>query len=825
MLMVQRSTLGRAIPVMMILFMVISAVPAPTLSLEVSDEIDFDTSSNDIIQRVDGDGSGNFHVIYSSDAPDNDFRDILYRKVAPDGTTLKGPLTLTPTNQDAGPGNNAIAVDDAGRAHVVMVLDTDNTEYYSVFYAQVGADGTVSVPAKKVYEDDVASSPYGIDVETDTSGSAYVVWHQTTDPPTIMWAKLSASGSITVQPKVISGDLQFGGTVSFPRLGVTSSGDNLIAWQQKTNQLERLGFWFTRLSSGGAVEVDPMDLMSSALAEHSLLEATVHAAESELHIVYVESNDVSYAKFDQDGDLIDSREIYADLLLGQGTSPDIAVAKNGDVYISYGVRENANDPWDLFAQVYWYDDDTWEGPEQVNDAGSPPSYFGRPVATNNGGAVFFTRAGDLEMVTLTREAANRPPVPVLTFYPTDPSVDETVTFDGRDSTDPDDGDYVDEYNFEYGDGSSSGWVTTATATHVYAASGTYTARLRVRDSQGLESTSPDTASVTVTPASTNKPPTAVLTANPTSAEKDEEVTFSGTSSFDTDGVVSQYLFTYGDGTNSGWVSTGTVKHAYTKEGVFTATLKVQDDDGADSAVVSAQVTVLDTNEKPTASITSIEPNPAMVGDDITFVGTGTDPDGTIAAYSWESDMDGPLGNTASVTAKLQEGTHTIIFKVQDDDGDWSDAATQEVVVKANSPFTIEDETVLPKQIYTDTLVEFRVTYTDPDNDRPNLANLVYSKGANFKTAELREVDPGDTNYADGKEYYFNKKFDEGKWKYYFEFRNSKNPKKSGPTPPEEFESKAAPGPLPGWESGPALGAMAMVAATLVVLSRRRKLRQ
>jgi len=824
MLMVQRSTLGRAIPVMMLLLMVISAVPVPNLALEVSNEIEFDTNSNDIIQRVDGDGSGNFHVIYSSDAPDNNFRDILYRKVAPDGTTLKGPHTLTPSNQDAGPGNNAIAVDDAGRAHVVMVIDTENTDYYSVFYAQVGADGTVSVPAKKVYEDGDGSSPYGIDMDTDSNGNAYVVWHQTTDPPTIMWAKISSTGTVTIQPKEISGNLQFGGTVSFPRLGITATGDNLIVWQQKTNQLERIGIWFTRLGSGGAVEVDPVELMSSAIADHSLLEATAHAADSELHIVYVQSNDVSYAKFDQDGNLVDSREIYSDLI-GEGTSPDIAVAKNGDVFISYGVRDNpVNDPWDLFAQVYWAGDDTWEGPEQVNDPAHSPSYFGRPAATNTGGAVIWTRSGNLEMATLTQEAANRPPVPVLSFYPTDPSVDETVTFDGRDSTDPDDGDFVDEFNFEYGDGSSSGWVTTATATHVYSASGTYTARLRVRDSQGLESTSADTASVTVTPATTNKPPTAVLNANPTSAEKDQEVTFDGTSSFDTDGVVSQYLFTYGDGKNSGWVSTGTVKHAYTKEGIYTATLKVQDEDGADSAVASTQVTVLDTNEKPTASITSIEPNPAMVGDDITFKGTGTDTDGTIAAYSWESDMDGPLGNADTITAKLQEGTHSIIFKVQDDDGEWSDAATQSVVVKANSPFTIDDKTQLPKQIYTDTLVEFRVTYKDPDNDRPNLANLVYSKGADFKTVELQEVDAGDTNYVDGKDYYFNKKFDEGNWKYYFEFRNSKNPKKSAPSPPVEFESKAAPGFFPAWEAGPAVGAMAMVAVALVVMSRRRKLR-
>jgi PKD repeat protein len=821
MLMVQRSTVGKAMSVALLVLLMLSALPISSLALEVSDEMELDTNDSDIIQRVDGDGDGNFHVLFYSDEPGGDYMDLMYRKVGPSGNVIVDSIKVTPSNMDTSGGNTAIAVDGSGRAHVAMIIRTDSIDNYGVFYAQVGADGKLSIPAKKVYEDSEATRPISIDIETDSIGNAYIVWQQSTDPPVIMWAKMSPAGAVTKAAKEISGDLQFGGTVAYPRLGVSNTGDNLIVWQQKPNQLARTQIWFTRLDSAGAVEVDPMEAISSGLNDLTNLEATAHVSRADLHVVYMEGSDAQYAVLDDDGGVQDTRQVYSNLV-GEAASPDVAVAPNGDVYVSYGVRDNPiNDPWDLFAQVYWYDDDEWDGPEQVNDPDDPPAYFGRPAATNTGGAVFFGRDNNLQMVTLTKEAANQPPVAELSISPMDPKVDETVTFDGRDSTDPDDGDTVDEFNFEYGDGSSSGWVTTPTVTHSYSAAGTYTARLRVRDSQGLESTSADTISVTVTAGSTNRAPTAVLSVDNNAPDKGQEVTFSGTASFDTDGVISQYLFNFGDGENSGWVPSGTAKHTYNKEGVFSATLKVRDDDGAESALDTVQVSVVDTNEAPTANIVSIVPNPAMVGESVTFTGSGSDPDGTIADYSWESNLDGILGSTATlVLDTLTAGTHTISLKVRDDDGVWSEAATQDLVVKANSPFTIEDKTELPKQAYTDKIVEFRCLYTDVDNDPPTVTLLVYTKGSDWKTAEMRESDPTDTNYVDGKEYYFNKKFDQGDWKYHFEFRNSQHPERK--TTDVTFNVKEPEGLIPGPGAGVILGAFLLAMVVVEVTRRGRK---
>ncbi|MDL1984910.1 MAG: GDSL-type esterase/lipase family protein, partial [Deltaproteobacteria bacterium] len=92
---------------------------------------------------------------------------------------------------------------------------------------------------------------------------------------------------------------------------------------------------------------------------------------------------------------------------------------------------------------------------------------------------------------------------------------------------------------------------------------------------------------------------------------------------------------------------------------------------------------IQSNDPPTAIIDYITPNPAQVGEDVTFSGYGEDPDGSITGYSWESNIDGWLSDLSSfTTSSLTEGTHTISFKVQDDEGIWSEAVTQALVVGA-----------------------------------------------------------------------------------------------------------------------------------------------
>jgi len=92
------------------------------------------------------------------------------------------------------------------------------------------------------------------------------------------------------------------------------------------------------------------------------------------------------------------------------------------------------------------------------------------------------------------------------------------------------------------------------------------------------------------------------------------------------------------------------------------------------------------NQAPTARIVSIAPNPAGIGENVSFAGEGSDADGSISAYEWRSDLDGVLSSSATFDSDtLGPGTHEIGFRVQDNDGEWSDYVVQILVIGAPIP--------------------------------------------------------------------------------------------------------------------------------------------
>jgi PKD repeat protein len=56
---------------------------------------------------------------------------------------------------------------------------------------------------------------------------------------------------------------------------------------------------------------------------------------------------------------------------------------------------------------------------------------------------------------------------------------------------------VAQYSFDFGDGATSNWVTTATIEHKYTTSGKYTVKLKVKDNAGAESAVATTIDVTI----------------------------------------------------------------------------------------------------------------------------------------------------------------------------------------------------------------------------------------------------------------------------------------------------------------------------------------
>jgi PKD repeat protein len=81
---------------------------------------------------------------------------------------------------------------------------------------------------------------------------------------------------------------------------------------------------------------------------------------------------------------------------------------------------------------------------------------------------------------------NKPPVAAINTTALKPKVGDVVTFSSTGSADPDG--TISSYYFDFGDGSNSGWVATPSVSHTYATTGTYTAKLKVKDNSGAEST-------------------------------------------------------------------------------------------------------------------------------------------------------------------------------------------------------------------------------------------------------------------------------------------------------------------------------------------------
>jgi len=92
---------------------------------------------------------------------------------------------------------------------------------------------------------------------------------------------------------------------------------------------------------------------------------------------------------------------------------------------------------------------------------------------------------------------------------------------------------------------------------------------------------------------------------------------------------------------------------------------------------------LSENQQPVAYIDSISPNPAIQGQTVNFNGRGVD-DGTILSWQWKSDGSTISNKEDFSTSSLSVGTHTIKFKVQDDDELWSDYKTASLIISSPS---------------------------------------------------------------------------------------------------------------------------------------------
>ena len=204
----------------------------------------------------------------------------------------------------------------------------------------------------------------------------------------------------------------------------------------------------------------------------------------------------------------------------------------------------------------------------------------------------------------------------------------------------------------------------------------YAVRYRVQDDYGAWSLSVNTT--LVVNEADNLPPTASidsLSPNPVSSVVNVTGVGNGT---DADGTVVAYRWLL-DGVEV--ATTAVMTLAELTVGEHMVELMVQDEDGAWSAPVNRTLVVDPSdNEVPVAYIVSITPNPSAKGQRVHLEGRGYDPNGTLTAYQWR--INGLEISTLASTFMddLPVGEHSLEFRVRDDEGLWSTAASAQLRV-------------------------------------------------------------------------------------------------------------------------------------------------
>jgi glucose/arabinose dehydrogenase/PKD repeat protein len=168
------------------------------------------------------------------------------------------------------------------------------------------------------------------------------------------------------------------------------------------------------------------------------------------------------------------------------------------------------------------------GPYQGNQALYYTTYGGNGPGSGGVG-------GEVRRIAYNGNA-NRPPTAAVTANPASGALPLTVDFDASGSTDPDAGDTLTSYIWDFGDGSPSQSTTTPTTSHIYSTNGTYTASVRVEDNHGVFS-----EAITVRIDAGNEAPTPVIE-SPSAGmvfRVDQQITLSGSATDPEDGQLPQ----------------------------------------------------------------------------------------------------------------------------------------------------------------------------------------------------------------------------------------------------------------------------------------------
>jgi len=297
------------------------------------------------------------------------------------------------------------------------------------------------------------------------------------------------------------------------------------------------------------------------------------------------------------------------------------------------------------------DGTTGSGKVKTHTYELPGEYTARLTVTDDDGAK------DLTIQTIQVDQAA-----ITASFVANPTSGESplsVDFDASGSFDPD-GQSI-TYAWSFGDGSTG---TGVVAKHTYYTAAIYAVLLTVRNESGDEDQATVTIAVSEAATPGNAKPNAEFTSTPNVGETPFTVSFDASGSSDSDGYITSYQWTFGDGESGSGASTS---HTYDDSGTHEVWLMVADNNGAtDTATTTIQATA--SNVPPVASF-SASPTSGEAPLEVSFNASAShDSDGSIVSYVWVFE-DGENGSGATVTHTYSAaGTYSAQLTVTDDDG-------------------------------------------------------------------------------------------------------------------------------------------------------------
>jgi PKD repeat protein len=264
---------------------------------------------------------------------------------------------------------------------------------------------------------------------------------------------------------------------------------------------------------------------------------------------------------------------------------------------------------------------------------------------------------------------NQIPVAIARAVPQSGPAPLNVTLDAAASYDPDG--VVGNIEWESAEG---GTYWGSTAYYTFNNNGNHTVTLRLYDNRG----GVGTTNILINVGGPNQRPVAVVSASPTNGPAPLWVYFNGSGSYDNDGNIVSYAWTFGDGGTADYASP---TWYYAAAGNYTARLVVTDNAGGKGT--NSMLIQVGASNRPPVAVVSANAIKGTAPLTVDFSSAGSsDPDGSLTSRLWTFGDGGTstLANPSHTYAN--RGAYTALLTVTDNLGATASASVNITVRRA-----------------------------------------------------------------------------------------------------------------------------------------------